>query len=86
MARLWTDSQDIQVELNESGWPGRFTWQGQSHTVQHIRQRWQVDGDWWSAAGRVWREYIALTTAGGLLCVIYLDLLDQNWYLSRVYD
>ena len=86
MTRLWTNAEKIEVELNESGWPARFTWQGQAHPVQQIRQRWQVDGDWWSEAGHVWREYMALTTADGLLCVIYFDLLDQSWYLSRVYD
>ena len=54
--------------------------------MQKIRQRWQVDGDWWGEQGRVWREYMALTTADGMLCVIYFDLLDQSWHLSRLYD
>ncbi|HEY3341712.1 MAG TPA: DUF6504 family protein [Anaerolineae bacterium] len=86
MARLWSDSELIKVELGAGGWPVRFTWNGQAHAVRQIRQRWQVDGDWWSEAGHVWREYMALTTAGGLLCVIYFNLLDQNWYLSKLYD
>ena len=86
MTRLWPDSEKIRVELNDAGWPQRFDWQGQAHAVQQIRQRWQVDGDWWSEAGHVWREYIALTTVDGLLCVIYFDLLDQTWHLSRMYD
>jgi hypothetical protein len=86
VARLWQDSELIQVELGAGGWPARFIWQAHTHTVQQIRQRWQVDGDWWSEAGHVWREYMALTTASGLLCVIYFNLLDQNWYLSKLYD
>jgi hypothetical protein len=49
-------------------------------------QRWRLDGDWWGDAGWVWREYIALTTADGMLCVIYFDPHDQTWHLSRVYD
>ena len=86
MSRLWVESELIQVELSGGVWPARFTWNGRVHMVQQIHQRWQVDGDWWSEAGRVWREYLALTTTGGLLCVIYFNLLDQNWYLSKVYD
>lgn len=86
MTRLWLDSELIQVELGESGWPVRFIWNGQAHTVRQVRQRWQVDSDWWSDAGHVWREYMALTTADGFLCVIYFNLLDQNWYLSKLYD
>ncbi len=85
MTRLWPDSENITVEL-KAGWPVRFTWRGRSHPVQKIRQRWQVDGDWWGEQGRVWREYMALTTADGMLCVIYFDLLDQSWHLSRLYD
>ena len=53
--------------------------------MQNIRQRWQVDGDWWSEAGHAWREYMAVTTADGLFCVIYFDLITQQWRLSRLY-
>ncbi len=85
MTRLWPDGESIEVEL-KNGWSARFTWRGRQHPVQRIRQRWQVDNDWWGEQGRVWREYIALTTTDGMLCVIYFDLLDQSWHLSRVYD
>ncbi len=30
----------------------------------------------------MWREYVPLT-ADGMLCVIYFDLLDRSWHLSR---
>lgn len=86
MTRLWPEGETIRVTLGESGWPAQFTWQGQAHRVQQIRQRWQVDGDWWSEDGHVWREYIALTTADGLLCVLYFDLLGRGWHMSKVYD
>jgi hypothetical protein len=86
MSRLWPEGESIHVTLGDSGWPAQLTWQGQAHRVQQIRQRWQVDGDWWSEDGHVWREYIALTTMDGLLCVVYFDLLEQRWHLSKVYD
>jgi len=86
MTRLWTDGEAVSMTLGTDGWPASFTWQGRAHAVQQVRQRWQVDGDWWSEAGRVWREYIALTTADGLLCVLYFDLAGQTWHLAAVYD
>ena len=86
MTRLWPDGEAVSVQLNAGGWPDRFTWQGRTHAVRQVRQRWQVDSDWWSEAGRVWREYLALTTADGLLCVLYFDLAQANWYLAAVYD
>jgi hypothetical protein len=30
--------------------------------------------------GRVWHKYLTLTTADGMLCVIYFDLLDESWH------
>ena len=86
MTRLWGEGEVIQVDLDDRGWPAQFTWQGRTHRVQRIRQRWHVDTDWWADAGPVWREYIALTTADGLLCVLYFDLAAQWWRLSKVYD
>lgn len=86
MTRLWAEGEEINVELGTAGWPACFIWQGRAHAVQNIRQRWQVDGDWWSDAGYVWREYMAVTTADGLFCVIYFDLITQQWRLSRLYD
>ena len=86
MTRLWPEGEPIRVEADATGRPLHFTWQGRNHRVQQIRQRWQIDTDWWSDDGRVWRDCLALTTATGLLCVIYQDLLTEQWYLTRLYD
>ena len=71
---------------DKRGQPFRFAWQGRSHRLQQVQQRWQVDSDWWSEEGRIWREYLAVITTGGLLCVIYFDFLEQGWYLAKIYD
>ena len=87
MSRLWEDGEDINVTLDTHGWPIRFVWQNQTHAVQRVLQYWNVDMDWWSEQGRVCRDYVSVTTSGGLLCVLYCDLLDQQrWRLSKVYD
>lgn len=76
----------IQVETNQLGQPLSFVWRGRRHRVQHIRQQWRVDTDWWDPRGHAVREYIALTTSHGLLCVLYCDLETGEWMLSKVYD
>lgn len=86
MSRLWPEGEPIQVLLNADAQPVRFTWQGRSHRIAQNQQRWRVDADWWSAQGRVGRDYWAVTTTTGLLCVIYQDLDRGAWFLAKVYD
>ncbi len=71
MSRLWPEGESISVQTDDAR-PARcaFTWQGAAtHRLAQIQQRWQVDTDWWSEAGRIWRDYVAVTTTDGLLCV-----------------
>jgi hypothetical protein len=86
VTRLWAESEAITVTVDSRGWPMAFQWRGRTHEVQHIRQRWQVETDWWADAGAMRREYMAVTTRDHLLCVIYFDLQAQAWRLSKVYD
>jgi hypothetical protein len=86
MTRLWADGMLVSVEQD---WPGQvlpFEWNGRRHAVDKIRQRWQVDADWWTEQGRVHRDYYAVTTTDGLLCVLYFDFQDEQWYVSKLYD
>lgn len=86
MTRLWENG--VAVDVVRDGWnrPLNFVWQGRLHRIETIRQAWTVDSDWWSEEGRVWRDYFALTTSGGLLCVVYHDWLADEWRLAKVYD
>ena len=86
MTRFWPEGDPIDMVLDGQGSPLRFTWQGRSHRLQQVQQRWQIDTDWWSEEGRIWRDYLAVTTADGLLCVIYYDFLQEGWYVGKVYD
>lgn len=86
MTRLWAEGAPISVETNSDGCPTRFAWRGRVHRLQRIQQRWQVDTDWWSDDGHVWRDYLAVVTADGLLCVLYYDMLAEGWYLAKLYD
>jgi hypothetical protein len=86
MTHTWPDGESIHVTADQDGCPQRFVWQNAMHRVQAIHQQWQVDADWWSDAGRVWRDYFVVTTAEGLLCVLYYDHLGNAWRLTKVYD
>jgi len=86
MSRLWPEGEPISVLLNADTQPVRFTWQGRSHRIAQVQQRWSVDADWWRSEGRVLRGYWAVITTSGLLCVIYQDLAREAWFLAKVYD
>jgi len=86
MSRLWPEGQPIQLWTGQDGCPRGFTWHQNRYRIASIQQRWQVDTDWWEEGGRVWRDYLAVETREGLLCVIYQDLLTESWFLSKAYD
>lgn len=86
MTRLWLEGIPLQVTCNAQGNPTRFRWQGQTHRIEHIWRRWEVDVDWWSEEGRIWREYLILSTQDNLLCEIYQDLTRKEWYFVRFYN
>jgi hypothetical protein len=94
VTRLWGLGVSIAVivsagdaqeeEKTAAAEPVSFTWQGRQHQVLEITKRWRVDVDWWR--GRVWRSYFKCRTNTGLLVILYQDLVNQGWYLQRLYD
>jgi hypothetical protein len=90
MTRIWSEGEAIRVETRTESdgadYPVRFRWRGRWHRIERIVQRWQVDSDWWSSEGRVWRDYLAAITADGVLLVLYYDHPQSEWRLAKVYD
>lgn len=84
MSRLWTPPLAIQVDVDEAGFPIRFTWNNRIHAVHRVTNRWRADTDWWCR--RIWREYFKIVTESGMLVILYHSLLDDHWYLERLYD
>lgn len=84
MTRLWSEGVAVKVWLNDHDMPMRFRWQGHIHPIQEIANQWRVDLGWWRL--RVWRDYYKLVTTTGLLVVIYHDLVNDHWYLQRIFD
>jgi hypothetical protein len=74
----------VEVWLNGLSTPARLRWEGRIHPVQVVANHWRVDLGWWRL--RVWRDYYKLATTTGLLLIVYHDLVNDKWYLQRVYD
>jgi hypothetical protein len=84
MTRFWADGTPVTVTCADDRRPAWITWQHRRERVIDILGRWRVDEGWWRA--RVWREYLVLVTERGRLLLIYRDLLDDRWYVQRLYD
>lgn len=84
MTRFWPAGVPVQVTIDGLWMPLTVAWDGETHPVQALIDRWRVDEDWWR--GRVWREYFWLTTRTGLLLEVFHDLTTDGWYLQRLYD
>ena len=83
MTPFWRDGKPIEVEAAGES-PLLFRWKRKRHRVRDVSARWRVHTEWW--AEEVWRDYWEVTTDTGLLCVLYKDLLNERWFLERVYE
>jgi hypothetical protein len=84
MTRLWISGSPITVQLDKLNELQHFIWKGANHPVDRIANQWRVDIEWWRI--RIWRDYFKLATTSGMLVVIYHDLVNDEWYLQRLYD
>lgn len=85
MTRLWPEGEPLKVWGGEES-PVAFVWQGASHRILEVCNRWRVHTCWWEPGQAIWRECLKVATDTGLLCLIYRDLFSGSWFLSRVYD
>ena len=89
MTRLWPEGEAVEIWTKEKapiGAPVGFVWGGKSHRILEVCNRWRVHTYWWDPDQTIWREYMKVTTDTGLLCLIYRNLLSDNWFLARIYD
>lgn len=88
MTRLWKQGEAslVTADFDHYGNPRSFTWHGRTHAIRQVHLRWRVECDWWSEQGEVARDYLLVTADEGLLCLIYCDLTDRQWYVARLYD
>jgi hypothetical protein len=84
MNPFWPQGRPIVVQTQGDA-PARFRWGLDEHLIRDLSVHWRVHSQWWTGQP-VWRDYWEVTTASGLLCVLYRDLLDGGWYLERIYE
>ena len=85
MTRLWPKGEPVEV-LGGPEIPAAFIWQGPCHRILTICNRWRIHTRWWEPDEAIWREYLKVETDTGLLCLLYRDLINEGWFLARVYD
>jgi hypothetical protein len=86
MTRLFAHPEPIQVMADSDGVPVSINWRGRWRTLSSICNRWRVTSSWWNPGGYAQREYVKLVTEDGLLCTVYRDMVNDAWYLDRIYD
>ena len=88
MTRLWRQGEAslVTADFDQYENPRSFKWHGRTHAIRQVHLRWRVECDWWSEHGEVARDYVLVTTDDNLLCLIYCDLSDRQWYIARLYD
>ena len=82
MTRLLSPPTGVQVTLNDDGTPAFITgtWHGPIDPIV----RWKVETEWWNKP--VVREYWKALLNSNLLCELYHDLENDQWFVERVYD
>ena len=84
MSPFWSQGQRVVVHLKGEA-PSSFSWSQRSHRIRDVSSHWRIHTDWWSKE-ELWRDYWEVTTDTRLLCVLYHDLLKEEWYLERIYE
>ena len=53
---------------------------GRARRVEHLRESWRIDDEWWRTP--ISRMYVRVVLDTGRLVTLYLDLEEQRWYLQ----
>ena len=72
----------VVVRTDEQGNPGHVRIPGKTaRRVAVIRERWQIDDEWWRQA--ISREYRTIVLDDGQVLTLYHDLIDGLWYVQK---
>lgn len=85
MTRLSPAGEALHIQA-ETGRPTALDWRGETHQIIEVNRHWLVDLGWWDPNVCVYREYWEVVTDTGLLCLIYHELPEGEWFLNRIYD
>jgi hypothetical protein len=76
--RVLNRPRQVQAEADEQGLP-RAIWVGNGWLrVEAIGDVWRIDDEWWRE--RIARRYFRVTLEGGIIRVLFQDLVTGEWY------
>ncbi len=84
MANVLEKPEELKVRVNVQGVPLTLARNGEKQRVTKVYENWQRVEEWWGK--EITRNYFRVKTSKGLVCDIYRDMPNGNWYLSRIYD
>lgn len=82
MTRLLQPPPGVEIGIDPQGAPGWMA--GPLRGRLEPLGCWTVDQDWWERP--VARQYWKLLVEDRVLVEVFHDLLEDAWYLERVYD
>jgi hypothetical protein len=82
MTRLVREHPAIQVETDADGRLVAIRWNGVREPVE-VCNRWRVEEAWWGRP--ILRDYFKVV-GRRWLALVYLDRVDGEWRLERLYD
>ena len=84
LAKVLEKPEELKVRVNIQGVPITLARNGERQRVTKVYQHWRVVEEWWGS--EITRNYFRVKTNKGLVCDIYRDMPNGNWYLSQIYD
>jgi hypothetical protein len=82
VTRLVREHPAIQVETDADGRLVAIRWNGSREPVE-VCNRWRVEEAWWGRP--ILRDYFKVV-GRRWLALVYLDRVDGEWRLERLYD
>jgi hypothetical protein len=84
LARILEKPEELKVKVNVQGVPIGLDRNGEKQRVTKVYEKWRVAEEWWGK--EILKSYFRVKTNKGLVYDIYRDMLNDCWYLSKVYD
>ena len=84
MSKILEKPEELKVSVNIQGIPIALARNGERQRVTRVYQHWRVVEECWGK--EMTRNYFRVKTNKGLVCDIYRDMPNGNWYLSQIYD
>jgi hypothetical protein len=84
LAKILEKPEELKVRVNVQGVPITLVRNGESQRITKVYEKWRVAEEWWGR--EILKNYFRVKTNKGLVYDIYRDMLNDSWYLSKVFD